>query len=352
MARIAVIDLDPSNTDWFQLLASAGLEVELVVEPAEISSQAQLVLVHAGSRVSAAEETCWQLRDILPRLPVVTASPGTYASEGARLITAGARDHVRLPAHPQDLRFRIEAHLAYAREQIVELPVQDVPHSDPGGQVPLVDLLTALVNSLPHPVLAIDRGGHLLLFNRAAERLLGCPRQAALQDHVVGDFFADPSEVPRLERALSVSRSGEASSHDVRVRTMIGDHVPVRFYGAPVRDIKGRVIAFVGLLQDMRELNALSQRLEETTRQLIETEVRAKEAIGGRNMAHELNQPLTVAMGSIELLTTRGDLPPEVVQRLERSYDQLRRMADMVRELPYERHSVVATPPLSGSSSS
>ncbi len=351
MARIAVIDLDPANTDWFQLLASAGLEVELVVEPAEISSQAQLVLVHAGSRVSAAEETCWQLRDILPSLPVVTASPGTYASEGARLITAGARDHVRLPAHPQDLRFRIEAHLSYARDQLSGPPRTELQDGENSGPAPLQDILSTLVYSLSHPVLALDRNGRLLLFNPAAERLLGCSRQAALQDHVVGDFFADPSEVARLERSLASRKPGEAYSSDLRVRTLIGEQVPVRFYGAAVRGPKGRVVAFVALLQDMRELNTMSQRLEETTRQLIETEVRAKEAIGGRNMAHELNQPLTVAMGSIELLTTRGDIPEEVLQRLERTYDQLRRMADLVRELPYERHSKVAAPPISNPNS-
>ncbi len=346
MARIAVIDLDPASTDWFQLLASAGLEVELVVEPTEISSQAQLVLVHAGSRVSAAEETCWQLRDLLPSLPVVTASPGTYASEGARLITAGARDHVRLPAHPQDLRFRIEAHLSYARDAVSEPPSAEL-QGDDDGAVPLQDLLSTLVYSLSHPVLALDRQGRILLFNPAAERLLGCSRQAALDDHVISDFFADPTEVPRLERALAGRKAGEAYSNDLRVRTLIGEHLPVRFYGAAVRGSEGRVVAYVCLLQDMRELNAMSQRLEETTRQLIETEVRAKEAIGGRNMAHELNQPLTVAMGSIELLTTRGDLPPGVAQRLERTYDQLRRMADLVRELPYERHSKVSGSPLS-----
>ncbi len=350
MARIAVIDLDPANTDWFQLLASAGLEVELVVEPAEISSQARMVLVHAGSRVSAAEETCWQLRDIWPSLPVITASPGTYASEGARLITAGARDHVRLPAHPQDLRFRIEAHLSYARDQVAEVPEAELQGVDPSSPAPLQDILTTLVYSLSHPVLSLDRNGRLLVFNPAAERLLGCSRQAALRDHVISDFFADPTEVTRLERALAARKPGEAYSNDVRVRTLIGEHVPVRFYGAAVRSGSGRVVAYVCLLQDMRELNTMSRRLEETTRQLIETEVRAKEAIGGRNMAHELNQPLTVAMGSIELLTTRGDVPADVVRRLERTYDQLRRMADLVRELPYERHSKVSTPSIPPSS--
>jgi signal transduction histidine kinase len=154
----------------------------------------------------------------------------------------------------------------------------------------------------------------------------------------------ESAEVPRLERELSSVAPGEGTSRDIRVRTMLGEQVPVRFYGTSVRSAEGRVVAFVGLLQDMRELNTMTRRLEETTRQLIETEVRAKEAIGGRNMAHELNQPLTVAMGSIELLTTRGDLDEDVQQRLERVYDTLYRMASLVRELPYERHVSGAGP--------
>jgi PAS domain S-box-containing protein len=337
MARIAVIDLEPASTDWFQLLASAGLEVELVAEPTEISSQVVLAVVHAGARISAAEETCWLLRDRYPTLPVLTASSGSYASEGARLIAAGARDHVRLPAHPQDLRFRIEAHLSYARELALSPPSEEVTGSLPPGEVEPIEALQILFNALPFAVLASNRRGRLLLFNRAAERLLGCSRQAALREHVLGDFLSEPAEAPRLERDLTSALPGEVASRDLRVRSLLGEQIPVRFFGAAVRNAQGRVAAFVALLQDLRELNAMTRRLEETTRQLIETEVHAKEAIGGRNMAHELNQPLTVVMGSVELLTTRGDLGPEVQQRLERVYDTLQRMAQLIRELPYER---------------
>jgi PAS domain S-box-containing protein len=338
MARIAVIDLEPSSTDWFQILATAGLEVELVAEPAEISSQVALVLVHAGARISAAEETCWQLRERFATLPVITASSGSYASEGARLVAAGARDHVRLPAHPQDLRFRIEAHLSYVRELALVPPTEEVTDSVSASEVAPSDALRELFGALPMAVIASDRRGRILLFNRAAERLLGCARQTALAEHAIGDFFVEPAEVPRLERELASVAPGETASRDVRVRTMLGEQVPVRFFGAGVRNERGRVVAFVGLLQDMREINTMTRRLEETTRQLIETEVRAKEAIGGRNMAHELNQPLTVAMGSIEMLTSRGDLDADVQQRLERVYDTLHRMASLVRELPYDRH--------------
>jgi len=337
MARIAVIDLEPSSTDWFQLLATAGLEVELVAEPIEISSLVALIVVHAGARISAAEETCWLLRDRFPTLPVLTTSSGAYASEGARLIAAGARDHVRLPAHPQDLRFRIEAHLSYVRELALAPAPDEVAGPVPPADIEPLEALRVLFNALPIAILASDRRGRLLLFNRAAERLLGCSRQAALGDHVLGDFLAEPAEVPRLERDLASANPGEATSRDLRVRTLLGEQVPVRFYGAAVRNAQGRVVAFAGLLHDMREMNTMARRLEDTTRQLIETEVRAKEAIGGRNMAHELNQPLTVAMGSVELLTSRGDLAPDVQQRLDRVYDTLLRMADLVRELPYER---------------
>ncbi len=349
MARIAVIDLDPSGTDWIRQLVSSGQQVELVADPAEISSAAELIFVHAGTRISAAEETCWQIRDLELRIPVVTASPGEYGSEGARLVAAGARDHVSLPAHPQDLRFRLEAHLSYARELVLlpRLPAP-APGSDPGsGELSRMHLLDTLVQAVPSPILAANTQGRLLLFNGATERLLGCTRELLQQEHHVGDFFAHQGDVPRLTRALSGSSTGQGISRDLRVRTMLGEQIPVRFYGAGVFNEDGRLEAFVGLLQDMREINTLTQRLEDTTRQLIDTELRAKEVLGARNLAHELNQPLTVAMGSIELVASRTDLPEAVIPRLDRIYQQLSRMAAMVKTLPYDRYGVAGGTPRS-----
>ena len=54
---------------------------------------------------------------------------------------------------------------------------------------------------------------------------------------------------------------------------------------------------------------------------------------GATRISHELNQPLTAAMGTLEMLELRRDLPPDVTPRLKRAYAQLERMAQLAREL-------------------
>jgi len=66
---------------------------------------------------------------------------------------------------------------------------------------------------------------------------------------------------------------------------------------------------------------------------LIETEKRATIIEVAGAAAHELNQPLTAVMGSLELLTMREDLPVEVMKRVERTYGQVERIADIVSSL-------------------
>jgi signal transduction histidine kinase len=48
--------------------------------------------------------------------------------------------------------------------------------------------------------------------------------------------------------------------------------------------------------------------------------------------AHELNQPLTSVMGIVEIMLA-AERPESEEQRLERAYEQLERMAEIVRDL-------------------
>ena len=49
--------------------------------------------------------------------------------------------------------------------------------------------------------------------------------------------------------------------------------------------------------------------------------------------AHELNQPLTSVMGILELAILKAGEDEDLKARLERAYNQLERMAEIVRSL-------------------
>ncbi len=335
MAQIAVLDLEKDESGLLASVFSAGLEVERVSSCGAISSAAQLVLIHSGPRISAAEEACWQLRDELPELPVVTAAAGEHIGDASRLLAAGACDHIRLPVHPQDLGHRLQAHLAYARRLRAHDDALSAQGCEAPPEAPLLPegLCQQLAAAIPYPVVAADNEGRLLYLNQAMAQLLGSTTQQAMERYLVSDFIAHFEDVARLEQTLTRGPARPASL-DVRIRTALGDQIPMRVYGAPARNEKGQVVATVSLLQDMREINTLTQRLEETTQQLIGAEMRASASTGSRDLAHQLNQPLTVAMGTLELMESLGDLPETALTRLERIYQQLERMADFIRRLP------------------
>ena len=77
----------------------------------------------------------------------------------------------------------------------------------------------------------------------------------------------------------------------------------------------------------------MAARLEAASKQVIHSEERASDAVTIRVAVHELNQPLTALMGTVELLEMRSDLPAGVCGKLTRMYDQLDRMAEIVRGL-------------------
>ena len=91
-------------------------------------------------------------------------------------------------------------------------------------------------------------------------------------------------------------------------------------------------MATVGVFRDTRESDSLATRLREATNRLIHSEKRSAAVALAGATAHELNQPLTSVMGIVELLLA-GERSEIEIERLERAYEQLERMAEIVRDL-------------------
>jgi len=195
------------------------------------------------------------------------------------------------------------------------------------------DLLGRLIDATPNPVMASDMQGRVLVFNRAAEAALGYESRWA-RDHMhVTEIYADPGVARRVLSGIRGSPSGMMQAVAVRLRARSGEQIPVLLSAAEVYAADGMPIATVGVFEDQRQEVALRNRLEKTTEQLIASEKRAAAIEVAGAAAHELNQPLTMVMGALEMLEMRADLPEDVHRRVERAYVQLERMAEIVRRL-------------------
>jgi PAS domain S-box-containing protein len=254
--------------------------------------------------------------------------------EVARLAeAAGAIDVIRGPFTAEALRARLSPLYRMTRVNLRRLKAQEQRARRAMDDLQSTrDLLGRLIDATPNPVMATDTSGRVLVFNRAAEAALGYESQWA-RDHMhVTEVYADASDARRVLAELRAQAGGIAQV-EVRLRARSGEIIPVELAAAEVFSAKGTPIATVGVFDDQRPELALKRRLAATTEQLIATEKRAAAMEVAGAAAHELNQPLTAVMGSLELLHLREDLPAGVHTRLDRAYEQLERMAEIVRSL-------------------
>jgi len=149
----------------------------------------------------------------------------------------------------------------------------------------------------------------------------------------VSDIYANPTEARRVLAEIRCSPDGYLNRFSVRVRARSGEQIPIFLAATEVIGDQGESAYTIGTLQDRRTELGLRRRLEAASKQVLHSEKRASVAIATRIAIHELNQPLTALMGAVELLDMRSDISDEVRDRLNRMYDQLNRMAEIVRGL-------------------
>jgi len=195
------------------------------------------------------------------------------------------------------------------------------------------DLLDRLIASTDDALIAADSRGRLIGFNTAAGELLGYTEAEAKGGVHAADLYADPRDARRLSKLLMDNDPEPVTEERVRLRTHYGEAVATRFIGWVVRDAQGEVVGTAGLFRDMRHYRAMANQIEAFTDRVLAQEQATTTKMVAGGAAHELNQPLTSVMGTLELLLLKRGLDPSTVERLERSYAQLERMAETVRRL-------------------
>lgn len=200
------------------------------------------------------------------------------------------------------------------------------------------DLLDRLFDAVPAPVLVADLRGRVMRINIAAESALGY-RLSESPDLRVGDVYHRVDDarrvLARLQTRASVSPTLEP--FDVILRARNGELVPVRLTASLVRDADGGPVATIGVFQDRREQIAIERRLEEAASQIEAAEHRAAGMTSVATAVHEIAQPLTAAMGTVEMLMLDEDLADEQRHRLERTYEQLERIRALIAALTRTR---------------
>jgi len=138
-----------------------------------------------------------------------------------------------------------------------------------------------LIEGLPSGLLTTDLPGKILIFNRAAENILGIPRSSAVEKNIIEifPFIKPPMETQRSEGLITLNGNLRTIGLTISGSTDSSEHRT----------------GYICIFQDITELKNL------------EAELKHKEtlaAIGelSANMAHEIRNPLASLKGSIEML--------------------------------------------------
>ena len=157
--------------------------------------------------------------------------------------------------------------------------------------------------------------GIITSWNEGAERLYGYAADEAIGRPI--SLIIPPDRGDELPRILDQLARGESVEHYETVRVAKGGRrIDVSITVSPVRDARGRTVGAGSTARDITH----RKEIEATTRERDVLKTIASLAAGA---AHEINNPLAVVMGQIQLLSdetseTRRRRLPEILEAIDR----------------------------------
>jgi two-component system sensor histidine kinase PilS (NtrC family) len=146
-------------------------------------------------------------------------------------------------------------------------------------------------------LIAIDRGGTITAFNRAASMITGVPVTRAIGrpwHAVVGDIVS----LAAVQAAVDAGH-GATTRHELILQREGESGIPVRMTFSPLVGADGERLGLICTCEDLSAIRAMEERLRHADRLATLGRMSA-------NIAHEIRNPLASLTGAIEVLASQG----------------------------------------------
>jgi nitrogen-specific signal transduction histidine kinase len=244
-----------------------------------------------------------------------------------------------------------------AIQQQLENPVRLVTAPPPAGAMnPLPTIgqshqLRAIFEHAPFGVIDIRRDGSITYGNSLAKFLLSQSNDLAFtQQNLFELLEAQKTDTQKLRWEIATDQLLSNSRLKITLRDRQGDHVSlsltlIHYHATPdedrhtaifIEDLTGKAALASAVQHYTHELETLIHRktreLKTMQAKLIMAEQNAAMVKTAGAVAHELRQPLTALMGTIELLQETSP-PPSYKTQLATLMAQAERMAAIIRKM-------------------
>lgn len=195
-------------------------------------------------------------------------------------------------------------------------------------------LLRNLIRSAVDGVIAADRKGNIIMFNKAASELTGYSEEEVLKGENIRDVYPEgvAYEVMAKLRSAEYGGEGKLKAYHVNVLSKDGEKIPISLNASIVYE-NGKETATIGFFHDLREILKMKKELEQTQLQLLQAEKMASLGKLAAGVAHQLNNPLGGITLFAKLMLEEYDLSDEIKDDLNRILGDAERCRDTVKEL-------------------
>ena len=185
-------------------------------------------------------------------------------------------------------------------------------------------LLSAILQTVPDPVIVIDEGGLITSFSKAAEALLGYSENEVL-GRSIGMVMPEPHRLAHESYIQRYIQTGEKRiigiGRILEGRKKDGSLFPMELIVGEIQSGKNQ--AFTGFIRDLTEKFEAETKMNELQAELVHTSRLSAVGTLASALAHELNQPLTAIANY--LATSRDlldDWKPEMIETFREALDE------------------------------
>jgi two-component system NtrC family sensor kinase len=199
------------------------------------------------------------------------------------------------------------------------------------------DFLNKMIQSSPNAIIAVDSRGNIMVWNQAAEGILGYKAEEVIGKMNIEKIYPfgaeEAKKMMQMMRSLDYGGVGTLRSYPMVIKKRDGGIVEVNFSAAIIYDADGKEVGSVGIIVDLTARLEMERVLRQTQEQLLQSEKLAAMGRLTSQVAHELNNPLYGIMNTLELMKT--EISPDNKRRkvLDMALSETVRLTELLRKM-------------------